>query len=221
MKATQSIFWCSWDHQDTQRFRGEEQYRPCGILSETIRAAKLETSGQSWKTLDSDGACVRIPMSRLLRLSHSRRKIHLHGTLETRHTQVLNTTTKRKRALKQLTRYLKGTQHTWLRLEPREMVQTGLLELVGRSDSDWAGDSATRQSVRAYHCDLQHVTICNRRLKQTATCLTMQPVFAPASCWDFQFVSKWIETRQDTFCSAEDQADSNTVRYDACPHGSG
>ena len=36
-----------------------------------------------------------------------------------------------KRAVKQLIRYLKGTQRTCLlRLEPREMVQTGLLELV-------------------------------------------------------------------------------------------
>ena len=49
--------------------------------------------------------------------------------------------------MKQLIRYLQGTQHTCLRLEPREMVQTGLLELDGRSDSGWARDSATRQSV--------------------------------------------------------------------------
>ena len=41
-------------------------------------------------------------------------------------------------------------------------------ELVGRSDSDWAGDSATRQSVTGYHCDVQNVTMCNRSLKQTA-----------------------------------------------------
>ena len=81
-------------------------------------------------------------------------------------TQVLNPTTESKRAVKQLIQYLKGTQHTCLRLEPREMVQTGLLELVGRSDSDWAGDSATRQSVTGYHCDVQNVTMCNRSLKQ-------------------------------------------------------
>ena len=62
-------------------------------------------------------------------------------------TQVLNPTTESKRAVKQLIRYLKGTQLTCLRLAPREMVQQGLLQLVGRSDSDWAGDSATRQSV--------------------------------------------------------------------------
>ena len=74
-------------------------------------------------------------------------------------TQVLNTTSESKRAVKQLIRLLKGTQHTCLRLEPREMVQKGLLELVGRSDSGWAGDSATPQSVTGYHCDVQNVTM--------------------------------------------------------------
>ena len=54
-------------------------------------------------------------------------------------TQVLNPTTESKRAAKQLIRYLKGTQLTCLRIEPRGMVQTGFLELVGRSDSVWAG----------------------------------------------------------------------------------
>ena len=87
-------------------------------------------------------------------------------------TQVLNPTTESKRAVKQLIRYLKGTQHTCLRLEPRGMVQKGLLELVGRGDSDWAGDSATRQSVTGRHCDVQNVTMCNRSLKQSAISLS-------------------------------------------------
>ena len=52
------------------------------------------------------------------------------------------------------------------------MVQTGLLELVGRSDSDWAGDSATRPSVTGYHFDVQNVTMCNRNLKQIAIILS-------------------------------------------------
>ena len=69
-------------------------------------------------------------------------------------------------------RHLKGTQHTCLRLEPREMVQKGLLELVGRGDSDSAGDSARRQSVTGYQCDVQNVTLCNRSLKQTAISLS-------------------------------------------------
>ena len=52
------------------------------------------------------------------------------------------------------------------------MVQTGLLELVGRGDPDWAGDSATRQSVTGYHGDVQNVTMCNRSLQQTAISLS-------------------------------------------------
>ena len=70
-------------------------------------------------------------------------------------TRVLNYATESKRAMKQLIRCLKGTQHTCLRLEPRGMVQKGLLELVGRGDSDWAGDSASRRRVTGYHCDVQ------------------------------------------------------------------
>ena len=87
-------------------------------------------------------------------------------------TQVLNPTTEGKRAVTQLIRYLNGTQHTCLRLEPREMVQKGLLEIVGHSDSDWAGDSATRQSVTGYHCKIKGVAMCNRSLKQTAISLS-------------------------------------------------
>ena len=52
------------------------------------------------------------------------------------------------------------------------MVQKGLLELVGRSDSEWAGDSATRQSVTGYHCDVQNVATCSRSLKLTAISLS-------------------------------------------------
>ena len=69
-------------------------------------------------------------------------------------------------------RYLKGTQHTCLRLEACGMVQKGLLEHVGRSDSDWAGDWATCDSVTRYHCDVQNVTLCNRSLRQTAISLS-------------------------------------------------
>ena len=96
-------------------------------------------------------------------------------------TKVLNPTTESKRAVKQLTRYLKGTQHTCLRLEPRETVQTDLLEIVGRSDSDWAGDSATRQSVAGY---VQNVTMCNRSLKQTAISLSSceEEFYAASAC---------------------------------------
>ena len=87
-------------------------------------------------------------------------------------TQVLNPTTQSKRAVKQLIRCLKGTQHTCLRLEPREMVQKGLLEIVGRSDSDWPGDSSTRQSVTGCYCNVQNMTMWSRSLKLTAISLT-------------------------------------------------
>ena len=86
--------------------------------------------------------------------------------------------------------------------------------------------------LRDYHCNVQNVTMFNRSLKQTAITnvfvnqSSTQPMLAPESCWDspnssrnfttkFQFLSKWIQTRQDTFCIAEDQADSNTLGYDA------
>ena len=63
-------------------------------------------------------------------------------------TQVLNPTSESKRGVKHLIRCLKGTQHTCLLLEPREMVQTGLVELVGRSDSVWAGAECHGISLR-------------------------------------------------------------------------
>ena len=150
-------------------------------------------------------------------------------------TQVLNATTESKRAVKQLMRYLKGTQHTCLRLEPREMVQTGSLEVVGRSDSDWPGDSATRQSVTGYHCGVQNVTMCNRSLKQTAISLSsceaefyaanacagellgLAELFKELHCK----VSVRPEMDSDSFCSAGDHVDSDTSRYDACQHSSG
>ena len=46
------------------------------------------------------------------------------------------------------------------------------MELVGRSDSDWASESAIRQSVTGYHCDAQNVTLFNRSLKQTGISLS-------------------------------------------------
>ena len=108
----------------------------------------------------------------------------VHFAIQQLSTQVLNPTTESKRAVKQLIRSLKGTQHTCLRLEPREMVHTGLLELVGRSDSDWAGDSATRQSVTGYLCNVQNVTMCNRSLKHTAISLSSceAEFYAAGSC---------------------------------------
>ena len=56
-------------------------------------------------------------------------------------------------------------------LNSAEWFKKVLLEPVGRGDSDWAGDSATRRSVTGYHCDVQNVTKCIRSLKQTAISL--------------------------------------------------
>ena len=90
----------------------------------------------------------------------------------------------------------------------------------------------TRQSV-------QNVTMCNWSLKHTAISLSScEAEFYAAhclrreNCWDsqnasrnftttFEFVSRWIQTRQDTVYSAGDQADSNTLKYDAWQYNSG
>ena len=144
--------------------------------SESLRVGKLETDSQSWQTLNSDGARVSnswdghdnsnfcAAVGKLIFMAPWRPGIQF--AIQQLSTEVLNPTTESKRTVKQLIRYLKDTQQTCLRLEPREMVRKGLLELVGRSGSDWAGGSATRQSVTGYHCDVQNVTMCNRSLKQ-------------------------------------------------------
>ena len=64
--------------------------------------------------------------------------------------------------------------------------------------------------------------------KQSST----QPVLAQENCWNwqnssrnvtttFRFVSRWFQTRQDTFYSAGDQADSNISKYVALQCSSG
>ena len=47
-----------------------------------------------------------------------------------------------------------------------------MIELVGRGDSDWARDSATRRSVTGYQCNVHGVPRWNRSLKQTAISLS-------------------------------------------------
>ena len=47
-----------------------------------------------------------------------------------------------------------------------------MIELVGRGDSDWARDSATRLSVMVYHCNVHGVLKWDRSLKQTAISLS-------------------------------------------------
>ena len=108
------------------------------------------------------------------------------------------------------------TQHTCLRLEPRGMVQTGLLELVGHSDSNWADDSATRQSDTG-----QNVTTCNRSLKQTAISQSSNEAefYAASAC--AEELLGLAELFKELHHSAGDRADSNTSKYDAWQYNSG
>ena len=126
----------------------------------------------------------------------------------------LNPTTESKRAVKQLIRYPRGTHNT-----------------LFLSDSDWTGDSATRQSVSGHHCNLHGLAMCNRCLKQTAISLSsceaeLLPAHAQDNFWvsqnstrtsttTFQFVTRWIQIRHVTFCSEEDLEDSSTLQFDA------
>ena len=73
--------------------------------------------------------------------------------------------------MEQLLRHPRGTNNMSLRLEPHAMMRENTIELVCRSDVDSAGDSATRQSITGFHCNLQGVVICNRSLKQTVISL--------------------------------------------------
>ena len=153
-------------------------------------------------------------------------------------TQVFNPTTESKRAVKQLIRYLKYTHNICLRLEQHMTVEKGLLELVGRSDSDWVGDSPMRQIVPGYHCNGQGVTMCNRSPKQTAIRLSScEAEFYAASVCAGELlglaelfkelrynVSVRLETDSVghvTFYIKEDGEDSSTLKFDAWLYNSG
>ena len=163
----------------------------------------------------NDYSCFRTAFGKLIFMAPWRPDMQF--AIQQLSTQVLKPTTESKRAVKQLPRYLKGKQHTCLRLEPREMVQTGLLELVGRSDSDLAVDSATRQSVTGYHCDVQNVTMCNRSLKQTAISLSScEAEFyeASACAGDFLGLAELFKELHHNF-SVRLEMDSDSARHSA------
>ena len=128
-------------------------------------------------------------------------------------TQAREPTTECRCAMKQLLRYLRGTNNTSLRLEPHAMVRENTIELVGRSDSDWAGDSATRQSITGFHCNLQGVMICNRSLKQTA--ISLSSCEAELSNELHYTVSvkmeRWTLIQHDMYFSDKDQEASESV----------
>ena len=83
-------------------------------------------------------------------------------------TLVLNPTAESQRAVKQLIFTSKARNTLVVVLNRAEWFKKGLLELVGRVDSDWAGDSVTRQSLTGYHCSVHCVTMCNQSPEQTA-----------------------------------------------------
>ena len=123
-------------------------------------------------------------------------------------TQFLISTTESKRAVKQLIRHLEGTQ-----------LQNGLLEFVGRSDSDWASDSMTRQSVTGYHCDVQGVMMCSRSLRSCeaefhAASACARELLGLAELFKELHYNVTVRLRngfrrsETTLCSAEDQEDS-------------
>ena len=92
------------------------------------------------------------------------------------------------------------------------MDQKGLLELVGRGDSDWAGDSARRQSVTGYHCDVQNVTLCNRSLKQTAISFSPREAeFYAASACAGELAELFKELDYDVSIRLE--VDSDSARH--------
>ena len=79
--------------------------------------------------------------------------------------------------------------------------------------------------------------MCNRSLRQTAISFSSAETeyCAASACagellglaelfkelHTFQFVSRWIKIRHDTFYSTEDQADAIISKYDACQYNSG
>ena len=148
-------------------------------------------------------------------------------------TQILNPTTESKRAVRQLIGFFKGTHNSCLRLEPHMMVQKGLIEPIGCGDTDWAGDSATRQSATGYHLqcarndDVPPKPETDNNLSQfSRSRVSTQPVLAQENFWvsqnssknftaTFQFVPKWIQIRHVTFSSEEKREGSSTLRFDA------
>ena len=106
-------------------------------------------------------------------------------------------------------------------------VQKGMIEFVGRSDSDWAGDSATRQCAFGYQCNVQGVIWCTRSLKQTAISLSSceAEFYTASACafWvlhhfsktnfaaKFYFVLRWTQILHVMY-SREEGQDSDTSR---------
>ena len=143
--------------------------------------------------------------------------------------QVLNLTTESKRAVKQLLRCLRSTQNACLRLEPHVSVQEGMIAHVGRSDSDWAGELSTRQTVTTFQCHS-----CSRKPsvsvveRQSST----RPVLAQSSfgvlpnysrnfTTKCQIVLTWTHNQHVKNSREEDQEILSTSRFVARPFSRG
>ena len=60
-------------------------------------------------------------------------------------------------------------------------VQHGVIEFVGRSDSDWAGDQATRQCITGHHCSVHGVTMYRGQKQTSVSLCSCEPEFYAAS----------------------------------------
>ena len=98
----------------------------------------------------------------------------------------------------------------------------GMIEHVGRSDSDWAGDSSTRQRVTGDHCNIQGVVLCKRSRKHTAISLScFLQNLSKNFTTQFQFVPNWTQILHVRYSREGDQEDSSTSKFVASPHKHG
>ena len=164
-------------------------------IIESLRVGKLETNSQSWQTFDSDGA----PVSNSL-------DGHDYSNFRT----------------------AVGKLIFMARAEWIKKVCWNSLVVVTQIGPAIRQDAKVQRDViamfRTWHC-ATGVWNRQRSVSVHAKQISTQPVLAQENCWDsqnssrnftttFPFVSRWIQTRQDTFYSAGDQADSNTLSYD-------
>ena len=89
-----------------------------------------------------------------------------------------------------------------------------MIELVGRSDSNWAGDSASRQNVAGHHCNVQGVMLCDRSLMQTAISLSSceAEVFAAIACTETHLGHAELSDELHYKVSVRLQLDSDSAR---------
>ena len=151
-------------------------------------------------------------------------------------TQVLKPAMESERAVKQLIRYLKGTQHTCLRLEPRGLVQKvcwNSLVVVTQIGPTIRHHAKVLRDILAMYRTRQCATeVWNRQrsVSVPAKQSSAQPVLTHENCWDsqnfsrnftttFQFVSRSDSARH--ILQRKGPGDSHKSKYDALQHNSG